>query len=333
MGAAKKTALITGVTGQDGSYLAEFLLSKGYQVVGMVSANHNPMGDANISHIRGRLILKEGDLLDAASVNRLIAEVKPDEIYNLAAISFVPQAWEQPTLTFDINLLGVTRLYEAMVSAHLTSTRLFHASSAEMYGRPVEFPQTETTPMRPINLYGVSKLAAHQFISLIRSEKGLFAVSGVLFYHGSVRRPEQFVMRKITRGAAAIKLGVANELVLGDLETGRDFGFAGDYVEAMWLALQQDQADDYVIATGQLHTIRDICQVAFSHLGLDYQAYVRTDPALLRKNEAKALVGDSSKAQTVLGWQPKTTFAKMIEDMVDFDTHELSTNSVKETHG
>lgn len=328
-----KTAVITGVTGQDGSFLAEFLLAKGYRVVGMVSANHNPMGNANIAHLKNQLILEEGDLLDGNSIKTIVAKIRPDEVYNLAGITFVPQAWERPTLTFDINLLGVTRFFEAMAQAKLTQTRFFQASSAEMFGQPAEFPQTETTPLNPVNLYGVSKLAAHQFIRLIRAEENIFAVSGILFYHGSIRRPEQFVIRKITRGAAAIKLGLASELRLGDLEAGRDFGFAGDYVEAMWLALQQAKPDDYVIATGKLQTVRNICEVAFHHLGLDYQEYVRTDPDLLRKNEAKALLGDATKAKTVLGWQPKTAFATMIKDMVDYDVEELARSGMKETNG
>ena len=324
----KKTALITGITGQDGSYLAELLLAKGYRVVGMISRHHNPLGSANIAHIEDKLDLCEGDLVESESLLQIFTTYRPDEVYNLAAITFVPQGWEVPTVTFDINLLGVARLFEAMFRLGLTKTRLFQASSAEMFGKPTTSPLTEETPMRPVNLYGISKLAAHQVIGAMRAEKDFFAVSGILFNHESPRRGQQFVTRKITQTAARIKLGLVGELLLGDLEAARDWGYAPDYVQAMWLMLQQNKPDDFVIATGVSHIVRDICEVAFTSLGLNYQDFVKTDPAFLRKTDVRTLLGDANKAKSVLGWQPKTDFAEMITQMTKSDYEQLA----KESH-
>jgi GDPmannose 4,6-dehydratase len=324
----QKTAFITGITGQDGSYLAELLLSKGYRVVGLVSPHNNPIGEANILRFKDQLILEEGDLLDGASLNRILATHRPDEIYNLAAIAFPPQGWERPSLTFDINVLGVSRLIEGMFVSKLSATRFYQASSGSIYGQSASSSVTETTPMAPLDLYGIAKLAAHQLVGAMRREKGIFAVSGILFNHESERRGEQFVTRKITLGAARIKLGLAKDVLLGDLDAERDWGYAPDYVEAMWLMLQQDKPADFVIATGQAHRVRDVCEIAFKTLGLKYQDYVKTDPAFVRKTDVRAMVGDATQAKNVLGWQPKTSFETMIQRMVEHDSKSLA----KETH-
>jgi GDPmannose 4,6-dehydratase len=317
-----KRAIITGITGQDGSYLAELLLSKGYEVTGVVRRASAP-SFWRIEHLLDRITLRPGDLLDQLSLLRIIEDVRPQEFYNLAAMSFVPASWDQPLLTGDFNAMGVTRLLEAV--RHVDpGIKLYQASSSEMYGRVREVPQTELTPFYPRSPYGVSKVFGHYITVNYRESYGLFAVSGILFNHESPRRGLEFVTRKVTDGVARIKLGLADHLALGNLDAMRDWGFAGDYVHAMWMMLQQPQADDYVIATGVSHSVRDLVQVAFGHAGLDWQKYVRIDPALLRPAEVDHLIGDASKAKTVLNWQPKVTFEGLIQMMVDEDLARLS---------
>src|SRR5687767_10739432 len=298
-----KRAVITGITGQDGSYLAELLLANGYDVTGVVRRSSLP-NLGRIQHLLDRVSLRPADLLDQLSLLRLIQDVKPHEIYNLAAMSFVPASWDQPLLTGDYNSMGVTRLLEAIRHVD-TSIKLYQASSSEMYGRVREVPQTELTPFYPRSPYGVSKVFGHYITVNYRESYDMFAVSGILFNHESPRRGLEFVTRKVTDGVARIKLGLSDHLPLGNLDACRDWGFAGDYVRAMWMMLQQDQADDYVIATGVSHSVRQLVEVAFGHAGLDWKQYVRLDPSLIRPAEVDHLIGDSSKARTALGWQPK----------------------------
>src|SRR6188508_3040371 len=295
-----KRAVVTGITGQDGSYLAEFLLEKGYEVIGVVRRSSLP-NLGRIQHLIGRVSLRPADLLDQLSLLRLIQDVKPHEIYNLAAMSFVPASWDQPLLTGDYNSMGVTRLLEAIRHVD-TSIKLYQASSSEMYGRVREVPQTELTPFYPRSPYGVSKVFAHYITVNYRESYDLFAVSGILFNHESPRRGLEFVTRKVTDGVARIKLGLSDALHLGNLDAQRDWGFAGDYVRAMWLMLQQDKADDYVIATGQSHSVRQLVDVAFAHAGLDWKKHVRTDPRFLRPAEVDQLIGDPAKARAKLEW-------------------------------
>jgi GDPmannose 4,6-dehydratase len=322
---AKKRAIVTGITGQDGSYLAELLLEKGYEVIGVVRRSSSP-NLWRIQHLLDRVSLRPADLLDQLSLLRLIQDVKPDEIYNLAAMSFVPASWDQPLLTGDYNSQGVTRLLEAIRHVD-TSIKLYQASSSEMYGRVREVPQTELTPFYPRSPYGVSKVFGHYITVNYRESYNMFAVSGILFNHESPRRGLEFVTRKVTDGVARIKLGLADHLPLGNLDACRDWGFAGDYVRAMWMMLQQDQADDYVIATGVSHSVRQLVETAFSHVGLDWQKYVRIDPAFLRPAEVDHLIGDASKAKRVFGWEPKISFQGLVAMMVDADLATLSGSS------
>jgi GDPmannose 4,6-dehydratase len=317
-----KRALITGITGQDGSYLAELLLEKGYEVVGVIRRSSAP--DLwRIQHLLDRITLRPGDLLDQLSLVRIVADVRPHELYNLAAMSFVPASWDQPMLTGEFNSLGVTRVLEAIRQVD-SSIRLYQASSSEMFGKVREVPQTELTPFYPRSPYGVSKVFGHYITVNYRESYELFAVSGILFNHESPRRGLEFVTRKVTDGVARLKLGLADTLSLGNLDAQRDWGFAGDYVRAMWLMLQQDRAQDYVIATGISHSVRDLVEVAFEHAGLDWQKHVRQDPALLRPAEVDHLIGDARKAREQLGWQPAVSFAQLVRMMVDADIERWS---------
>jgi len=320
-----KRAIITGITGQDGSYLAELLLEKGYEVTGAVRRSSSP-NLWRIQHLLSRVSLRPADLLDQLSLLRLIADVKPHEMYNLAAMSFVPASWDQPLLTGDYNSMGVTRLLEAIRQVD-TSIKLYQASSSEMYGRVREVPQTEMTPFYPRSPYGVSKVFGHYITVNYRESYNMFAVSGILFNHESPRRGLEFVTRKVSDGVARIKLGLSDHLALGNLDACRDWGFAGDYVRAMWLMLQQDHADDYVIATGVTHSVRQLVEAAFGHVGLDWQKYVRIDPAFLRPAEVDHLIGDAGKAKKVLGWEPTVSFERLIAMMVDADIATLSGSS------
>ena len=317
-----KRAIITGITGQDGSYLAELLLANGYEVIGAVRRSSTP-NYWRIEHLLDRITLRPADLLDQLSLLRLIQDVRPHEFYNLAAMSFVPASWDQPLLTGDFNAMGVTRLLEAV--RHVDpAIKIYQASSSEMYGRVREVPQTEMTPFYPRSPYGVSKVFGHYITVNYRESYGMFAVSGILFNHESPRRGVEFVTRKVTDGVARIKLGLADHLALGNLDAMRDWGFAGDSVGAMWLMLQQPQADDSVIATGVSHSVKNLVEIAFGHAGLEWKKYVRTDKALLRPAEVDHLIGDASKAKRVLGWQPKVTFEGLIQMMVDEDLRRLS---------
>jgi len=313
----EKRALITGITGQDGSYLAELLLDKGYQVFGMVRRSSAP-NLWRIEHLRDRITLKPADLLDQLSIIRLIDEIRPHELYNLAAMSFVPASWDQPMLTGEYNSQGVTRVLDAIRQVD-PKIRFYQASSSEMFGKVREVPQSEKTPFYPRSPYGVSKVFAHYITVNYRESYNLFAVSGMLFNHESPRRGLEFVTRKVTDGVARIKLGLADSLSIGNLDAQRDWGFAGDYVRAMWLMLQQDRPDDYVIATGISHSVRELIETAFAHVGLDWQKHVRVDPALLRPAEVEHLLGDCSKARVELGWTPGVTFKQLVEMMVDAD--------------
>jgi GDPmannose 4,6-dehydratase len=321
-----KRAVITGITGQDGSYLAELLLEQGYEVTGVVRRSSSP-NLWRIEHLLDRIQLRPADLLDQLSLMRIIADVKPREFYNLAAMSFVPASWDQPLLTGEFNSMGVTRTLEAIRQVDL-SIRLYQASSSEMYGRVREVPQTEMTPFYPRSPYGVSKVFGHYITVNYRESYGMFAVSGILFNHESPRRGLEFVTRKVTQGVAAIKLGLADHLSLGNLDARRDWGFAGDYVRAMWLMMQQETADDYVIATGVSHSVKQLVEIAFGHAGLDWQKYVRTDPSLLRPAEVDHLIGDATKAKQTLGWEPVVTFEKLIAMMVDADLARLKLRPV-----
>jgi GDPmannose 4,6-dehydratase len=317
-----KRALITGISGQDGSYLAELLLDKGYEVVGMTRRASAP-NFWRIEHLLDRITLRPADLLDQLSLIRVLSDVQPHEVYNLAAMSFVPASWDQPMLTGEFNAQGVTRILEAV--RHVDPTiRLYQASSSEMFGKVRQVPQTELTPFYPRSPYGVSKVFAHYITVNYRESYGLFAVSGILFNHESPRRGLEFVTRKVSDGVARIKLGLARELRLGNLDAKRDWGFAGDYVRAMWLMLQQNEPDDYVIATGASHSVRELVDAAFGHVGLRWQDYVKTDPAFLRPAEVDLLIGDSSKARTALEWAPTADFVDLVRMMVDADVARLS---------
>ncbi len=318
-----RRALITGITGQDGSYLAELLLDKGYSVTGVIRRASAP-NFWRIEHLLDRITLRPADLLDQLSLIRAIADEQPDEIYNLAAMSFVPASWDQPMLTGEFNAQGVTRVLEAIRQVN-PRIRLYQASSSEMFGKVREVPQTELTPFYPRSPYGVSKVFAHYITVNYRESYDLFAVSGILFNHESPRRGLEFVTRKVTDGVARIKLGLAESLSLGNLAAQRDWGFAGDYVRAMWLMLQQDRADDYIVATGVSHSVRDLVEVAFGHAGLDWQKYVRLDPSLIRPAEVDHLIGDASKARSTLGWRPEVDFRSLVHQMVDADLARLST--------
>src|SRR5436190_732583 len=316
-----KRAIITGITGQDGSYLAELLLEQGYEVVGVTRRLSAP-NNWRIQHILDRITLRPADLLDQLSLIKVVDEVRPHEIYNLAAMSFVPASWDQPMLTGEFNSQGVTRMLDAVRRID-SSIRLYQASSSEMYGKVRETPQTEMTPFYPRSPYGVSKVFAHYITVNYRESYDLFAVSGILFNHESPRRGLEFVTRKVTDAAARIKLGLADSLTLGNLDAHRDWGYAGDYVRAMWLMLQQKRADDFVIATGKSHSVRELVETAFTHVGLDWRKYVRTDPKLLRPAEVEHLIGDSTKARTELGWTPEIDFRRLITMMVDADLERL----------
>ena len=317
-----KRALITGITGQDGSYLAELLLDKGYEVVGMMRRSSAP-NLWRIQHIVDRITLKPADLLDQLSLLRLIDEVRPHELYNLAAMSFVPASWDQPMLTGEFNAQGVTRVLDAVRRVD-PSIKFYQASSSEMFGKVREVPQTELTPFYPRSPYGVSKVFAHYITVNYRESYNLFAVSGMLFNHESPRRGLEFVTRKVTDGVARIKYGLADTLSVGNLDAHRDWGFAGDYVRAMWLMLQQDRPDDYVIATGVSHSVRELIEIAFGHAGLDWEKYVRVDSALLRPAEVEHLLGDASKAKAELGWTPDVDFKRLVQMMVDADLERLA---------
>jgi GDPmannose 4,6-dehydratase len=316
-----RRALITGITGQDGSYLAELLLEKGYEVFGVVR-RLSAQNFWRIEHLLSRVRLLPGDLLDQLSLIKVLEEVRPHELYNLAAMSFVPASWDQPMLTGEFNSQGVTRVLEAVRQVD-PSIRLYQASSSEMFGKVREVPQNELTPFYPRSPYGVSKAFGHYITVNYRESYGLFACSGILFNHESPRRGLEFVTRKVTDGVARIKLGLADELRLGNLDAKRDWGFAGDYVRAMWAMLQQDTPDDYVVATGVEHSVRDLVDGAFTHAGLDWQRYVKVDPAFIRPAEVERLIGDASKARRVLQWAPTVDFAGLVGMMVDADIERL----------
>jgi len=317
-----KSALITGITGQDGSYLAELLLDKGYEVHGMVRRSSTENFE-RIEHLTERVTLVQADLLDQSSLVEALEEAQPDEVYNLGAQSFVPTSWRQPVLTAEFTAVGVTRLLEAIRRVN-PDIRFYQASSSEMFGKVREVPQSETTPFYPRSPYGVAKAYGHFITVNYRESYGLFAVSGILFNHESPRRGLEFVTRKISDGVARIKLGLTDELRLGNLDAKRDWGFAGDYVEAMWLMLQADEADDYVIATGQEHSVQEFVDIAFAHTGLDPKQHVLTDPEFLRPAEVDHLVGDAAKAREQLDWQPRVSFKELAEMMVDADLERLT---------
>jgi len=319
-----KKALITGVTGQDGSYLAEFLLAKGYDVYGMVRRTSTVRYE-RIQHIQNRLHLVQGDMGDLSSLITAIGTVEPDEVYNLAAQSFVPTSWNQPVFTGDITGLGVTRMLEA-VRAVNPAIRFYQASSSEMFGKVREVPQKETTPFYPRSPYGVAKVYGHWITVNYRESYDLFTCSGILFNHESPRRGMEFVTRKVTYHAAKIKLELANEIRIGNLDSKRDWGFAGDYTRAMWLMLQQDKPDDYVIATGHTHSVERLLEVAFAHVGLNWRDYAVQDQRFMRPAEVDLLVGDPSKAKQALGWAPEVSFEELIGMMVEADLKKLSDN-------
>ncbi len=312
-----KTALITGVTGQDGSYLAEFLLEQGYRVYGMVR-RLSCENFERIEHLRNKIHIRQGDLLDLMSLISLLQEAKPQEIYNLAAMSFVPTSWRQPVLTAEFTAVGVTRMLEAVRIVD-PSIRFYQASSSEMFGKVRETPQNERTPFYPRSPYGVAKVYGHWITVNYRESYELFACSGILFNHESPRRGLEFVTRKVTNAAARIKLGLQEKVGLGNLDAHRDWGYAGDYVRAMWLMLQQDTPADYVIAMGETHSVRELAEIAFRHVGLEWREHVEVDPALIRPAEVDCLVGDASKAKRELGWQPAISFGELVEMMVDSD--------------
>ncbi len=316
-----RRALITGITGQDGSYLAELLLEKGYQVHGVVRRSSTE-NFARVDHLRDRVELLQADLLDQLSLIDVLERAEPDEVYNLAAQSFVPTSWQQPVLTAEFDAVGVTRILEAIRLVN-RKIRFYQASSSEMFGKVREVPQRESTPFYPRSPYGVAKVYGHFITVNYRESYGLFACCGILFNHESPRRGKEFVTRRISDGVARIKLGHAHELRLGNLDAHRDWGFAGDYVRAMWLMLQQDQPDDYVIATGEAHSVQDFVALAFTHAGLDWRRYVRTDPALRRPAEVDHLIGDANKARTTLAWRQEVSFEALVRMMVDADISGL----------
>jgi GDPmannose 4,6-dehydratase len=320
-----KRALITGITGQDGSYLAELLLEKGYEVHGMVRRSSEEKFE-RIAHLRDRLTLHQGDLLDQFSIAAILARVEPQEVYNLAAQSFVPTSWDQPVLTGEFTALGVTKMLEA-IRHTLPRTRFYQASSSEMFGKVREVPQNERTPFHPRSPYGVAKVYGHFIAVNYRESFNLFTVSGILFNHESPRRGLEFVTRKVSNGVARIKLGLQDKLPMGNLEAKRDWGFAGDYVEAIWRMMQAETPEDYVIATHETHTVQELCEVAFARADLDWKKHVHVDSALVRPAEVELLIGDASKARQKLGWEPKVRFKELIEMMVDADLRRLSRGS------
>lgn len=312
-----KKALITGITGQDGSYLADFLLEKGYEVYGMVRRSSMEKFD-RIEHIKEKINIRQADLLDQFSIIKLLDEIRPDEVYNLAAMSFVPTSWNQPVLTAEFTAVGVTRMLEA-IKAIDPKIRFYQASSSEMFGKVKEIPQSEKTPFHPRSPYGVAKVYGHWITVNYRESYDIFGASGILFNHESPRRGIEFVTRKVTYNAAKIKLGLEKELRMGNLDAKRDWGFAGDYVKAMWLMLQQEKPDNYVVATGETHSVKELIEVAFSHLDLDYKDHVVTDKKFIRPAEVDLLIGDSSKAKKELGWEPEVSFKELVKMMVDAD--------------
>ncbi len=318
----RPTALITGITGQDGSYLAELLLDKGYRVVGVVRRTSHDSYE-RIGHLLDRVRIVPADLLDQHSLTSVVRDARPDEVYNLAAQSFVPTSWSQPVLTGEFTALGVTRLLEAVRLAY-PEARFYQASSSEMFGKAVETPQRESTPFYPRSPYGVAKVYGHWITVNYRESYDLFAVSGILFNHESPRRGLEFVTRRVTHGVARIVRGLATRLTLGNLDARRDWGFAGDYVEAMWRMLQQPAPDDYVIGTGETHSVRQLCEIAFRHVGLDWRRYVAVDPALVRPADVDLLQADASKARRRLGWRPRMSFAELVQTMVDADLARLA---------
>ncbi len=320
-----KTALITGVTGQDGSYLAELLLDQGYQVCGLVR-RASTENFQRIEHLRDRLVLLQADLLDQTSLARALDQVRPDEVYNLAAMSFVPTSWHQPVLTAEFTAVGVTRLLDALRHV-FPEARFYQASSSEMFGKVQETPQRETTPFYPRSPYGVAKAYGHWITVNYRESYNLFACSGILFNHESPRRGLEFVTRKISHGVARIKMGLANDLRLGNLEAKRDWGFAGDYVRAMWLMLQQNRPDDYVVGTGETHSVREFVEIAFGHAGLDWRRHVVVDPQFYRPAEVDLLLADPSRARNALGWRPEVSFEQLVRRMVDADLAQLQQGS------
>jgi GDPmannose 4,6-dehydratase len=322
---SRRRALITGITGQDGSYLAELLLEKDYDVYGM-TRRASTENVERISHLIGRVTLLQGDLLDPTSLDAALREARPQEVYNLAAQSFVPTSWNQPVLTAEFTGVGVTRMLEAIRSVD-REIRFYQASSSEMFGAVREVPQTELTPFHPRSPYGAAKVYGHHITVNYRESYDLFAVSGILFNHESPRRGLEFVTRKITDGAARIKLGLAEQLALGNLDAQRDWGYAADYVEAIWLMLQQDEPADYLVATGEPHSVREFAELAFTRLGLDYESHVISDPQLLRPAEVDHLVGDATKAERELGWKPQTSFRELVDLMVDADLARLSASA------
>ena len=321
-----KKALITGITGQDGSYLAELLLEKGYEVTGVIRRLSAP-NVWRIQHLLDRITLLQADMLDQLSLIKAVEQAEPDEFYNLAAMSFVPASWDQPMLTGEYNAQGVTRALEAVRRVN-AKIRFYQASSSEMYGRVREVPQTELTPFYPRSPYGVSKVFGHYITVNYRESYDLFACSGILFNHESPRRGIEFVTRKVTDGVARIKLGRADALRLGNLDACRDWGFAGDYVRAMWLMLQQDTPDDFVVATGEAHSVRDLVEVAFGHVGLDWQRFVTVDPAFLRPAEVDHLIGSAAKAKAQLGWEPRVDFPTLVRMMVDADVARIESGQL-----
>jgi GDPmannose 4,6-dehydratase len=318
----ERRALITGITGQDGSYLAELLLDKGYQVYGMVRRSSTENFE-RINHLTDRIALVQADLLDPTSLIEALEEARPHEVYNLGAQSFVPTSWKQPVLTAEFTAVGVTRLLEAIRRVD-SDIRFYQASSSEMFGKVREVPQNEQTPFYPRSPYGVAKVYGHFITVNYRESYGLFATSGILFNHESPRRGLEFVTRKISDAVARIKLGHLDELRLGNLDSMRDWGYAGDYVEGMWMMLQQPEPDDYVLATGEQHSVREFAEIAFGHAGLDFEQHVRTDPEFLRPAEVDHLVGNASKASAKLGWEPRVSFQGLVEMMVDADLERLS---------
>jgi GDPmannose 4,6-dehydratase len=318
---AQKIALITGITGQDGSYLAELLLNKGYQVCGMVRRSSTE-NFQRIEHLRQKIQLYQGDLLDHTSLAKILEQTQPTEVYNLAAQSFVPTSWQQPVLTAEFTALGVTRLLDALRQT-CPKTRFYQASSSEMFGKVRETPQSETTPFYPRSPYGVAKVYGHYITVNYRESYDLFACSGILFNHESPRRGLEFVTRKITHGVARIKLGLDHELRLGNLQAKRDWGFAGDYVRAMWMMLQQDRADDFVIGSGQTHSVEEFVRIAFDHVQLDWKKHVVVDPQFYRPAEVDLLLANPAKAQRQLGWQPELSFEQLVTRMVDEDLASL----------
>lgn len=318
-----KSALITGITGQDGSYLAELLIEKGYRVFGLIRRSSTPTSYARIRHIEDQITLISGDMSDQTSLQNALVEAEPDEVYNLAAQSFVQTSWPQPVFTGDVTALGVTRMLDAIRQIN-PKIRFYQASSSEMFGKVQEVPQREETPFYPRSPYGVAKLYGHWITVNYRESYGMHATSGILFNHESERRGIEFVTRKVTYNVAKIKLGLAKELRLGNLDAKRDWGFAGDYVKAMWLMLQQETPDDFVIATGETNTVEKLVETAFSHVGLDWRQYVVQDQRYMRPAEVDLLIGTAAKAQRLLGWQPDVSFTQLVHRMVESDLKELS---------